>query len=234
MNATATTRRFSLYTVVSIIVNGFMLMAAGISYSHIVQTSVRLGIADWQAYIVPLFIDGLAVLGMIGRSDAMAAQLRARNRTEAEIAAVKSFGFKLQFGAGALSLAANFYAGETLGAQLLGILIVGGFVITEKYAEKLRGMGATIAATEAAPALTADDMQAYADAAVAAALAQAALDTQAAVDAALAKADRARRAKERRDAKRLAEIAPVSPGIDGVFDPERGYATSAAYEPAYL
>lgn len=235
MNTTTTGRRFTLYTVVSVIVNGFMLMAAGISYSHIVHTSARLGVTSWQTYLVPAFVDGLAILGMIGRSEAMARQLAARGHTAEEIEAVKRFGFWLQLTAGTVSLAANFYAGETLGDQLFGLLVVGGFVVTEKYSEKLRSVGAKADAKTD----TAADVQAAVDAAIAETLAQAAIATQAAIAAAVtealaADADRRRKAeqaakrRERDAAKRLAEIAPVSPAVDGVFDAALGYAPAYA------
>lgn len=231
MNSTSS-RRFSLYTIVSVIVNGFMLMAAGISYSHIVQTSIRLGVADWQAYLVPAFVDGLAILGLIGRSDAMARQLAARGCTPEQIADIKRFGFRLQLAAGLVSLAANFYAGHTLGERLFGLLVVGGFVITEKYSEKLRATGAVILA-----AITAADVQAAVDAALAVERTQAAADAQAAitaaVDAALAKADRARKAKERRDAKRAEELRPVSPATQAEINASYT-GTFEQYAPAYL
>lgn len=214
MNTTTTTAPKSrLYSIVSIIVNAFMLMAALISFSHIITTSARLGVTSWQTYLVPLFVDGLAVLGMIGRSEAMARQLAARGLTAEQIAAVKRFAFWLQLTAGLVSLAANFYAGETLGDRLFGLLVVAGFVVTEKYSEKLRAIGAQ--AHEPAPQITAADMQAYADAAVSAALAQAraefAIALDDAVNAAVKRADRRWTAKLARDRKAAEAAAPVSP-----------------------
>lgn len=239
MNATTTRRRFSLYTIVSLIVNGFMLGAAALSFSHIVTTSTRLGIMSWQAYLVPFFIDGLAVLGMIGRSEAMARALAARGCTPEQIADIKRFGFRLQLVAGLLSLAANWYAGHTLGEKLFGILVVTGFVITEKYSEKLRSVGAAVKA-----AITPADVEAAVDAAIAQTLAQAAIATQAAIDTAVtealaadaanrAKAERAAKRRERAAAKRVELAAPVSPATVAEIDSSL-IAPISTYEPAYL
>jgi hypothetical protein len=227
-----TTRRITAYTVVSIIVNFFMLGAAAISFTHIITASAKLGLVNWQAYTVPFFIDGLAILGMIGRTHSIAA------RTD-DPAATKRFGFRLQLGAGALSLAANVFAGHNLGEKLFGILVVAGFVVTEKYSEKL-----VTRTAQTAPQITAVDVQAAADAAVAATLAQAAIDTQTAIAAAVTdalaadaadrrKAEQAAKRRDRAAAKRIQQIAPVSPATVDEIDSSLT-APICAYEPAYL
>lgn len=202
MNTTTAAPKSRLYSIVSIIVNAFMLMAATISFSHIITTASRLGVTSWQTYTVPAFIDGLAILGMIGRSEAMARELRRRNRTEAEIAAVRQFAFWLQLTAGLLSLAANFYAGVTLGDRLFGLLVVAGFIVSEKFSEKLRAVGTAV---EAAPQITAADVAATVRAAVADALAQAAVAHAADTAAAVLAAEDRMRAEAAKDAKRAAD-----------------------------
>ena len=112
------------YVLVRLVTRIYMVGALAVSFSHIIEASHKLGLFGWQAITVPFAIDGLALLGMIGRSDRFAETTRAT-------------GFKLQIGAGLVSLAANVYAGRTIGEQLYGVMIVALFVIVEWYAGKL-------------------------------------------------------------------------------------------------
>lgn len=117
-------KRTPTYLLTAIVVRMFMLGAAGVSFSHIIATSQALGLG-WEAWTVPFLVDGLAVLGMIGRSAKFAA-------------GTQRAGLRLMIGAGVLSLACNVYAGHNLGQRLYGVLIVAGFVVSEWYAAKLR------------------------------------------------------------------------------------------------
>lgn len=119
-----TKQRNWTYILVAVIVRAFMVGAAAISFMHIVATSRALGLG-WEAWTVPGFIDGLAVLGLIGRSDRFAP-------------ATQRAGLRLMSGAGLLSLACNVYAGHNLGQRLYGVLVVAGFIAAEWYAMKLR------------------------------------------------------------------------------------------------
>lgn len=112
------------YIVTVAVVHLFMVGAAAISFSHIVDVSTTLGLT-WEAWTVPFFIDGLAILGKVGRSDRFAPT-------------TQRAGLGLMAGAGALSLAANVMAGDNLGQQLYGVLVVAGFVTTEWYSAKLK------------------------------------------------------------------------------------------------
>jgi len=112
------------YVTTVVIVYAFMLGAAAISFSHIVDVSHTLGLS-WEAWTVPFFVDGIAVLGKIGRSHKFAAT-------------TQRAGLVLMTGAGMLSLACNVMAGDNLGQQLYGVLVVAGFVTTEWYASKLQ------------------------------------------------------------------------------------------------
>jgi hypothetical protein len=120
MNAT----RNWTYLIVTAIVRLYMLGALAISFSHIEHASTSLGLTGWPVLTVPFFIDGFAVLGMIGRSSRFA---EATRRT----------GFRLQLAAGALSFAANIYAGQNTGERIYGALVVAGFVTAEWYGAKL-------------------------------------------------------------------------------------------------
>lgn len=113
------------YLLVSLIVRAYMIGALAVSFTHIIEASHKLGLYGWQAWTVPFAIDGLALLGMVGRSSRFAESTRCT-------------GFKLQIGAGLISLAAKVYAGQTRGEQIYGVLIVAMFVTAEWYAGKLR------------------------------------------------------------------------------------------------
>lgn len=112
------------YLTVTAIVRLYMLGALAISFSHIITAASLLQLHGWQAYTTPFFIDGFAVLGMIGRS----------HRFEQ---ATRRSGFRLQMAAGALSFACNIFAGHTVGERLYGALVVVGFVVSEWYGAKL-------------------------------------------------------------------------------------------------
>lgn len=122
------------FVLVATIVRLFMAGAAAVSFSHIIATSHSLGLG-WEAWTVPFLIDGLAVLGMIGRS------IKFANATQRA-------GLRLMIGAGLLSLACNVYAGHNLGQRLYGVLIVAGFVVSEWYAAKLRPATTTTPAVD--------------------------------------------------------------------------------------
>ena len=118
------------YVVTVMIVYLFMLGAALISFTHIVDVSHTLGLG-WEAYTVPFFIDGFAVLGKIGRSRRFAESTR-------------SAGLKVMASAGLVSLAANVTAGDNLGQQLYGALVVAGFIAAEWYSVKLEAAPPTV------------------------------------------------------------------------------------------
>lgn len=121
------------YYIVKTVVYGFLFGAAAISFSHIVDVSTTMGLT-WEAWTVPFFIDGLAVLGKIGRSRKFAPK-------------TQRAGLVLMAIGGALSLGANWSAGDNDGQRWYGVLVVAGFIIAEWYAGKL----------EAAPAAQNDE-----------------------------------------------------------------------------
>jgi hypothetical protein len=110
--------------IAAIVAYCFMATAAGVSYTHIVKTAESIGLQDWQRWITPVFIDGFALLGKVGRLP------RFKEGT-------RRAGLLIMSVAGALSLVCNVYAGDTLGYQLWGILTVGCFIGAEWYATKL-------------------------------------------------------------------------------------------------
>lgn len=141
MTTTARQPRNWTYLAVTAIVRLYMLGALAISFSHIIEAAHSTGLQGWQAFTTPFAIDGFAILGMIGRSHRFAAS-------------TQRIGFRLQMGAGALSLICNIYAGHNLGERIYGALIVAGFVTAEWYAAKL-APAAVITAPTAAEQLAA-------------------------------------------------------------------------------
>jgi hypothetical protein len=121
------------YPIAKLITRVYMIAALGLSYIHIVHLFQDLGLHGWQSYIAPAFLDGFAVLGMLCRGEQFSADTR-------------RLGFRLQAGAGLLSLAANIAAGDSIGGMIFGFLVVGGFVLSEAIADRVRPVQADLAA----------------------------------------------------------------------------------------
>jgi len=117
-----TTRNNALIAI-RIVVWVFMIGAALISTKHIVHTAQMLGLHDWQAYTVPAFVDGIAIVGKVSMLPRFAESFRRS-------------GFKLLMFGGLLSLAANVAAGNNWGERGFGILVVAGFMLLESHATK--------------------------------------------------------------------------------------------------
>lgn len=114
------TKRMSL---ISTVVWMLLVLAAGVSATHIVETAHKLGLHDWQAYTAPALIDLVAIVGKLSmHSDFLQAFRRS--------------GFRLLMAGGTLSLACNVYAGENLGERAFGVLVVGAFMLLEHHATK--------------------------------------------------------------------------------------------------
>jgi len=136
------TSRNWTFILTAAVVRLYMVGAAAVSFMHIIETSQWLGLG-WEAWTVPLLVDGLAVLGLIGRSERFAASTRRA-------------GLVLTLTAGTFSLTCNVLAGHNLGQRLYGVLIVAGFIATETYAARLRP-------APAAPVVPTADEQAAAE-----------------------------------------------------------------------
>ena len=128
-NRTATAARAITY--------GIALLAVVISYTHIVHFFQGLGMTGWQPYAAPVFIDGFAGLGLLARSASFAPETR-------------KLGAWFQAVATLISLAANVAAGETLGDQVFGAMVVLGYLAAEFLAERMRPIEAHTAAAAVA------------------------------------------------------------------------------------
>lgn len=109
----------------NLLVRLYMIYALFVSFLHIVHTANMLGLYGWQAYSVPVAIDGLALFGMFIRSEKFAAETRRMGKIVA-------------LGAGSVSLVANVYAGDTTGEKAFGILAVTLFLVMELLAAKVK------------------------------------------------------------------------------------------------
>lgn len=109
-----------------------LLLAAGVSATHIVESAHKLGLHDWQAYTAPALIDLVAIVGKLSMALCFTPAFR------------KS-GFRLLMVGGTLSLAANVFAGSNLGERAFGVLVVGAFMLLEHHATK--GGKAAVVAT---------------------------------------------------------------------------------------
>jgi hypothetical protein len=157
------------YTVKSIAIL-IAVAAAGYSSYHIVELglSYELGLF---AFVMPLFIDGLAIIATLARGNDRFPEVAQR-------AAVKVLA-----GAGAVSIGANLLAGHNVGQKLAGVVAVGAYVVAEWFVSKM-------AHKEAVAMMAVAD----ADAQLATAMATAANDLANAVATAVAEAEQAVRA----------------------------------------
>ncbi len=112
----------SALTAIRIVVWVFLVAAAGISTTHIIESGMRLGLG-WESYTLPMFVDGVAVVGKLSMLPRFS---RAFRRS----------GFRLLMAGGTLSLAANIYAGHNLGQRAFGVVVVGGFMLLESHVTK--------------------------------------------------------------------------------------------------
>lgn len=96
------------------------------SATHIIASAHKLGGEGIEAYATPLMIDGIAVIGMVMRSEDFS------KRTN-------KIGFIVQCIMGTLSLAMNVYAAHNLFGILFGVAIVGMFVFAEWLGDQIEG-----------------------------------------------------------------------------------------------
>lgn len=173
MNGTRNYRYLATLTIVRI----YWLGALYFSFGDIRHTFGSLGLTGTRQALSPLLIDGIAILGLIGRSRYFAASTR-------------TIGLRVQVVASVISLVCNVGAGHNAGERIFGAGIVAGYVFAEWYGEHMKP--AEVDTDAAAQAAQAAIDQAAANAATAQQAAQAAADQLAAQQAADAAAKRSR------------------------------------------
>ncbi len=211
MNTTTKAPRDRAMLAIQIVIWAFLIGAAWISFTHIVEACHMLGLNE-QSYAAPFFVDGIAIVGKISMLPRFTKAFR-------------DSGFKLLMFGGVLSLACNVGAGSNWGERAFGVLIVAGFMVLENHATKAgkQAVAETVDPAEAARAQAlaeAEAQQAAADAVKRAERRERDRERRAAkrdelrAEAKLAeqkREERRLRDAERRAARRLAEIAPESP-----------------------
>lgn len=196
MTAKATAPKNTTHMIAKSIALGLFGLGLGLSVSHIYGGFIMLGTATVTAAAMPFFIDGVALLGRLARSDKFAASTR-------------KTGLKVQIVAGTISLIANVVAGETWGDKIAGVFIVGGYVFAEWFADHLKPAEADVQRARAT-ARSNGSVQAAATRKANAAARKAEAEAQAVAAAAKREAARSRRERKALDAKLAdAEVVPA-------------------------
>lgn len=128
-------------SIIKAIAKAYFFGAIAISFLHLVAAAEKGGLSGFEAYTVPIMVDGIAITGLIMRG------------TEFSIA-TRKIGFRVQIGAGILSLMGNVFAAHNLGGAVYGVAIVGLFLLTEWLSDRIQPASvdqeAAIAARKAA------------------------------------------------------------------------------------
>lgn len=126
------------------LVNGIafvvLLYSITVSTTHIVETSLMIGLAGWQAFTSPLLVDAVFALGKLGRAKRFPD-------------AVRKSAFRMMLFGGGLSLTCNIVAGANWGQRIHGVVVVLVMVWVESFAAKLIDNNKTPAADTAATAV---------------------------------------------------------------------------------
>lgn len=111
--------------IAKLITKGYFVAALTGSFVHIITSAHKLGGEGIEAWATPFMVDGVAILGMHMRNS------KYDDRTN-------KIGFRVQCGAGVVSLAMNVYAARNLFGILFGIGIVGLFILAEWMSGQIR------------------------------------------------------------------------------------------------
>lgn len=105
-------------SLITAIVKIYFLAAIAGSFSHIITAAGKIGLTGWEMWSTPFMIDGIAIIGLVMRSESFALHTR-------------KIGFRTQVTAGIMSLIANVYAASNAGGMIYGVSIVVLFVAAE-------------------------------------------------------------------------------------------------------
>jgi len=130
--------------IVSLVTRIYFLAAMTASFTHIITAAHKIGLTGWEAWSTPFMIDGLAVIGLVMRSEGFS---KATRRT----------GFRTQITAGMISLVANVYAAHNLGGIVYGVGVVALFLAAEWLSGRIEGAEVDEAAAQEAAALAAKE-----------------------------------------------------------------------------
>lgn len=113
-------------TTVKMITRGYFVAALAASSTHAVVAAHKAGLTGWEAWSVPVMVDGMAVLGLIMRSDAFASDTR-------------RLGLRVQVIMGVVQVLLNVYAASSWGGVVYGVAVVGLYVAAEALSDRIRG-----------------------------------------------------------------------------------------------
>jgi hypothetical protein len=137
MATTTTEPRNLTYPIVKGIAYGMFAGGLGLSVTHIFDLfHSTLGASVVTAAAVPVFVDGLQLIGRLARSHKFDASTR-------------KIGLWVQVLGALLSLIANVVAGHSAGDKIGGAIFVFGYIFMEWFADRLRPV-ATVVETAAA------------------------------------------------------------------------------------
>lgn len=110
---------------IKLIVKLYFFGAIAGSFADLIIAGHKLDMGGIRPYTVPFMVDGIAIIGLIMRSDDFASSTR-------------KIGFWTQVIAGTLSLAGNVFAADTLGGKAWGIGIVALFLFAEFLSDRIK------------------------------------------------------------------------------------------------
>lgn len=106
----------------------YFLGALGFSFMHLVHAGHKLDLATSEAYSLPFFIDGLALIGIVLRSGSEFSK------------ATRKLGLKVQITMGTISLAGNVFAAHNIGGMIYGVMIVTLYIFAEWLTGKVESV----------------------------------------------------------------------------------------------
>lgn len=111
-------------TITKAIVKGYFVAALAASFTHLIAAAHKGGLEGWEAWSVPFMIDGIAILGLIMRGTEFDTRTR-------------KIGFRVQCGAGFLSLLGNVFAAHNIGGAVYGVGVVALFILAEWLSDNM-------------------------------------------------------------------------------------------------
>lgn len=124
-------------TAIKLIVRAYFFAAIAGSFTHIIDAAAKTGLHGWEQYATPFMIDGLAIIGLIMRSEDFSKRTR-------------KLGGWTQGIMGSFSLIANVYAAESTGGVMFGVAIVALFLAAEYLSDNIESVTVDQAAAAAA------------------------------------------------------------------------------------
>jgi hypothetical protein len=107
------------------ITRGYFLGALAASSTHAVLAAEKAGLTGWEAWSVPVMVDGMATLGLVMRGEAFASD-------------TQRMGFRVQMIMACLQVALNVFAAHNVGGMVYGVAVVGLYVAAETLTKGLR------------------------------------------------------------------------------------------------